>query len=69
MIMPAVIGEETLKILHELLRFRRLERGTYGFMMGSLHLEEMTEKTIAIVPVVKSEIDQFKANLAKRSYI
>jgi hypothetical protein len=67
-IRPPVISEKTLKILHELMRFRRLERGTYGFMIGSLNLDENAEKAMAIVPVFKAEVDRFKANLAKREY-
>jgi hypothetical protein len=67
-IRPAVISEETLKILHDLRRFRRQERGTYGCQIDSLNIAENAEKAIAIVPVVKAEVDQFKINLATLEY-
>jgi hypothetical protein len=68
-IRPAVISHETLKILHELRLFSAKERDSYGFMVGSLNLEENAEKVIAIVSVVSNEINYFKAELAMREFI
>lgn len=67
-IRPTVISEETLKILHDLRRFRRQERGTYSCQIDSLNIEENAETTIAIVSIIKDEVDRFKINLATREY-
>ncbi len=62
---PAVISHETLKMLNELRLFSVQARDTYGYMVGSLNLEENAEKVIAIVPVVINEINSFKTEIAR----
>ncbi len=64
----AVINDNTKEIMIELLKFRRAQRGCYTAQLVHLDLKGAAEQVLAVVSIVKSEVDQFKISLARQEY-
>jgi hypothetical protein len=65
---PAVISNDSKKVLNELMKFRRATRGCYTVQLVHLDLAGNAAKVLGIVPVVKAEVDRFKIDITRQEY-